>query len=72
MHCAVCSGSLSGLVFMSELLTKSAFSFEDRPSVVLIRCMFELLRNTLYIWDIHRAHRLLLFIQTTATLGIND
>jgi hypothetical protein len=23
------------------------------------------------MWDIHKAHRLLLFIQTTATLGIN-
>jgi hypothetical protein len=26
----------------------------------------------LHIWDIQRARRLLLFIRTTATLGIND
>jgi hypothetical protein len=50
---------------------KIVFSFEDRPDVS-IPYTFELLRNTLHIWDIHRAQRLLLFIQTTATLGINE
>jgi hypothetical protein len=34
--------------------------------------MFELLWNALHILYIHRAQRLLLFIQTTATLVIND
>jgi hypothetical protein len=33
---------------------------------------FELLRNTLYIWDMHRAQRLLFCILMTATLGIDD
>jgi hypothetical protein len=37
----------------------------------MISYMFELLSNTLQIWDIHRTQRLLLFIQTTATLGVN-
>jgi hypothetical protein len=48
------------------------FSFENRPDVVLIPYMFELFRNTIYMWDIHRVQRLLLFIQIIATLGIND
>jgi hypothetical protein len=48
------------------------FHFEDRRDVVSIPNTFELLRNTLHMWDIQTAQRLLLFIQTTATLGIND
>jgi hypothetical protein len=48
------------------------FSFEDCPDVVPVPYAFELLRNTLHMWDIHGAQRLLLFIQTTAALGIND
>jgi hypothetical protein len=48
------------------------FSFEDRPDAVPIPYTFEPLRNTLHIWDIHRALRIFLFIQTTATLSIND
>jgi hypothetical protein len=48
------------------------FNFEDRPDVVSISNTFELLWNTLHIWDLHRAQRLLLFIQTNATLRIND
>jgi hypothetical protein len=48
------------------------FSSEDRPDVLLILYAFEILRNALHIWDVHRAQRLLLFIQTTATLGVND
>jgi hypothetical protein len=69
MHCAICSRSLSSVVFMSELLRVSGS--EVRPDVSIPN-MFELLRNTLHIWDIHRGQRLLLFSQTTATLGIND
>jgi hypothetical protein len=48
------------------------FSFEDHPDVVSISNTFELLCSSLHIWDIHRAQRLLLLIQMTATLGIND
>jgi hypothetical protein len=48
------------------------FSFEDSLNVVWIPRTSELLRKTLHVWDIHRAQRLLLFIQTTATLGISD
>jgi hypothetical protein len=48
------------------------FSSEDRPDVVSIPYAFELPRNALHIWDVHRAQRLLLFIQTNAALGIND
>jgi hypothetical protein len=33
--------------------------------------MFELLRNTLHIWEIHRALRFLFFIRIIATLGFN-
>jgi hypothetical protein len=48
------------------------FGFEDRPDVVTIINASELLRNTLHVWDIHRTQRLLLFTQTTATIGVND
>jgi hypothetical protein len=43
----------------------------DRPNVISIPNTLELLWNTLHTWDIHRAQRVLLFIQTTAALGIN-
>jgi hypothetical protein len=46
--------------------------FEDCLDVVSISNTFELLRNTLHIWDTHTAQRLLFSTQTTATLGIND
>jgi hypothetical protein len=68
-YCAVHSGSLSSLVFMSELLR--AF-LVLKIVLVSITNTFELLRNTLHIWNIHRAQRLLPFTQMTATLGIND
>jgi hypothetical protein len=48
------------------------FRFEDHPNVISIPYTFELPWNNLHIRDIHRAQRLFLFIQTTATLGIND
>jgi hypothetical protein len=48
------------------------FSSEDCPEVVTITNASELLRNTLHVWDIHRAQRLLLFTQATATLGVDD
>jgi hypothetical protein len=54
-----------------ERTPKSLFSFEDRPGVILIPDTFELLLNTLHVWDMHRAQMLLLFIQIPA-LGIND
>jgi hypothetical protein len=47
------------------------FNFEDRPNVISIPYAFEILRNTLHIWYIHRVQRVLLFIQPNATLGIN-
>jgi hypothetical protein len=47
------------------------FSSEDRPNVS-IPYTFEFFRNALHIWDVHRAQRLLLFILTTASLGIDD
>jgi hypothetical protein len=40
MHFAVCCGSLSGQVFVSDLLR--AFSFENLPNVIVIPCIFEL------------------------------
>jgi hypothetical protein len=36
MHCAVCCGSLSGLVFMSELLW-AGLCLKIRPNVIQIR-----------------------------------
>jgi hypothetical protein len=48
------------------------FSSEDRPDVVSIPYAFELFRSALHIWDVHRAQRLLLFIQTNVAFGIND
>jgi hypothetical protein len=33
--------------------------------------MFELRRNTLHVWNIHKAQRFFLFIRMTATFGIN-
>jgi hypothetical protein len=52
-------------------IPKGVFSFEDRPNIVPIPYTFELLWNTLHIWDIHRAQRIFLFIWMSATLGIN-
>jgi hypothetical protein len=46
--------------------------FEYRLDVVTVLNASELLRNTLHLWDIHRAQSLLFFTQTTATLGVND
>jgi hypothetical protein len=54
-----------------ERTSKNVFNFEDYSNVS-IPYTFELLWKTLHIWDIHRAQRILLFIQTTTTLGIND
>jgi hypothetical protein len=45
---------------------------KDGPNVVSIPCMFEFLWNTIHMCDVHRAQRLFLFIQMTATLGINN
>jgi hypothetical protein len=61
MRCGVCCWSLSGLVFMSELIRMPL----DCLNVILIPYTFELLRNAL-----HRAQRLFLFVR--ATLGINN
>jgi hypothetical protein len=55
-----------------EWTPKSVFSFEDYPNVISIPYTFELFWNTLHLWQLHRAQRPFLFIQTTATLGIND
>jgi hypothetical protein len=65
------AGSLSGPVTMSELL-RVCLVLKNSPRVVSIPYTFELLWNTLHIWDIHTAQRLLLFIRPTATLGINS
>jgi hypothetical protein len=46
------------------------FGSEDHPNVISIRHAFELLSNTLHMWNTHRAQRLCLFIWT-ATLGNN-
>jgi hypothetical protein len=53
-------------------MPKSVPGFENCPNVVSIPNTSELLRNTLHIWDIHTAQRLLFFIHMAATLGIND
>jgi hypothetical protein len=71
-RCTVPSVAISFRPGFHDWTPKSVFSFDDRPDVVSIPYTFELLWNTLHIWDIHRAQRLLLFIQTIATLGIND
>jgi hypothetical protein len=55
--------------FMSELL-RVCLVF--KIVLMLHRFPIRLNLNTLHIWDIHRAQSLLLFIQTTANLGINN
>jgi hypothetical protein len=50
MHCDFCCGPLSGLVFVNELL--GVFSFDNHT--MSIPLTYQLLLNTLYIWDIHR------------------
>jgi hypothetical protein len=51
---------------------KRMFSSEDLPNVITIPYTFELLWNTLHIWDIHRAQRRFLLIRTTAKLRIDN
>jgi hypothetical protein len=48
------------------------FCFGNRPDVISIPYTFELIFNTIYIWDIHRAQRLFFCIWMTATLEIDD
>lgn len=57
-----------------EWIPKSVFSLEDCPDTtrISIPYTFELLWNTLHIWDIHRAQRLFLFIQIIAAIAINN
>jgi hypothetical protein len=49
-HCAVCCGSPSGLVSMSEL-SRVCLVLKIVVMIYKFPCAFELLRNTLHIWD---------------------
>jgi hypothetical protein len=55
-----------------ERTPKNVFSFEYLPNVISVPYTFELLWNTVHIWDIHRAQRLFRFNRMTAALGVND
>jgi hypothetical protein len=70
-RCTVLSVVDLFLAWFSCVNSKSVCSFEDHPNVMLILYTFELLWNTLHIWNIHRDQRLFFFIRTT-TLGINN
>jgi hypothetical protein len=50
---------------------KSVFSFDGRLNVTSIPYVSELLRNTLHIWNIHRAQWRFFLVGTTAALGVN-
>jgi hypothetical protein len=67
-HCVPCCRFLSCLDFKNELLRE----WLVLEIFLMLRYTFELLRNTLQRWDIHRAQRLFLRIGKTATVGINN